>query len=324
MAGLDRSEREEALKRKNASLEKQKVKEQKKETERSQKIRKERMNRYKRRSAAAYDTKSMLKMMALSSGILIVAFLILEAILLIWEGTFDDRSYTDHDFYWHMLNFSDTVLGFLVGLLAMDALTWYENARKARRDEQRAIIRHNRIVKPAIDMYLARKNALITPATEDLKPFQVVTDATVRDLKDMYLPSTINSDAGKARIETFFYYTKKLNVAFLNMAEDINFDYNPEICDAVLGFINETTYGMSALSTVTSFADEDKRQSRNALLRQIKSASDKTEIYEAEDELNIAMIVMHTIHAQETALAKYMDAIEDIDSEARLRERKLQ
>ena len=58
---------------------------------------------------------------------------------------------------------------------------YYNGNQKSRREEQRAIIRHNRIVKPAIDMYLARKNSLITPAGEDFKPFQVVTKATGSD-----------------------------------------------------------------------------------------------------------------------------------------------
>ena len=316
MSGLDRSKNEGKEKKKAVADTKRKEKEKKRAELNFQRDRKERRIRSKRRSAAAFETKAMLKMMALSSVILICAFVVLEVVLLVWKSVNfgpGDTSYTNNDIYWHLLNFSDTVLGFLIGLLAMDALTWYESGRKAKRDEERAIGRHNRIIKPAIDMYLARKNALFSDTKTDYKAFQVKTDATVKDLMEMYQPSTINSDAKVPRITSFLYYTKKLNVAFLNMAEDINFDYNPEVCDAVLNFINETTYGMSAMTTVASFAEEGNRTSKNSLLRQIRSTSEKTEISETEDELNIAMILIRTIHAQEAALEKYMDAIEDID-----------
>ena len=317
MSGLDRSRNEEKEKKKLIADTKKMEKEKKKAELTFQRDRKERRIRSKKRSAAAFETKAMLKMMALSSVILICAFVVLEIILLVWKSVNfgpGDTSYTENDIYWHLLNFSDTVLGFLIGLLAMDALTWYESGRKAKRDEERAIGRHNRIIKPAIDMYLARKNSLFSSTKTEYKAFQVKTDATVKDLMEMYQPSTINSDAKSPRITSFLYYTKKLNVAFLNMAEDINFDYNPEVCDAVLNFINETTYGMSAMTTIASFAEDGNRVSKNSLLRQIRSASEKTEISETEDELNIAMILIRTIHAQEAALEKYMAAIEDIEN----------
>lgn len=322
MSSLDRSKRDGKDKKKALADVKKKEKEQKKAEKNSKKDKIKRRINAKRRSAAAFETRSMLKMMALSSVILIFAFIILEIILLVWKSANfgpGDTSYTNNDVYWHLLNFSDTVLGFLIGLLAMDALTWYESGRKAKRDEERAIGRHNRIVKPAIDMYLARKNSLLTSSKNSYGTFQVKTDATIKDLMDIFQASTINSDAKVPRITSFLYYTKKLNVAFLNMAEDINFDYNPQICDAVLSFINETTYGMSALTTLASFAEDNNRVSKNALLRQIRSASENTEISDAEDELNIAMILIHTIHAQEAALEMYMEAIEDIDNLANYR-----
>lgn len=324
-SSLDRSKRQNVEKKRIATEEKKRKRENKKAELRTKRNKKIRRISAKRRSAAAFETRAMLKTMAISSAILICAFVILEVILLLWKSMNfgpGDTSYTDNDVYWHLLNFSDTVLGFLIGLLAMDALTWYESGRKAKRDEERAIIRHNRIIKPAIDMYLARKNSVITTSDMEYKAFKIKTDATVRDLKDMFQPSPINSDAKSPRIVSYLYYTKKLNVAFLNMAEDINFDYNPEVCDAVLNFINETTYGMSALTTIASFAEDGNRVSKNALLRQIRSASDKTDISETEDELNIAMILIRTIHAQEAALEKYMDSIEGIDDISQYRNRK--
>ena len=323
---LDRSDREAAKKKSAAAEERRRVKEEKKNDVQEKKTRKSTRSRNKKKSAARYDTRSMMKTMAVSVSILVAVFLLLEAILLIWKAMNfapGDTSYTNNDNYWHLLNIADTCIGFLVGILAMDILNYFERGQKARRDEERAIIRHNRIVKPAIDMYLARKNSLITPAGEDFKPFQIVTNATPRDLKDLYGPSPINTDSKRMKIATFEYYTKKLNVAFMNMAEDINFDYNPEICDAVLAFINETTYGRSALDSIVAYGEEGNRTVRNSLIRQLKESSDNPDIFEAGDELNTALIVLHMIHAQEDALKKYLDAMEELDHSSQRRIKKL-
>ena len=325
-SSLDRSQREAAKKKNEAAEERKRVKEDRKNDVQAKKQRKTARTKNKKKSAARYDTRAMMKTMAMSVSILLLVFLILEAVLLIWKAVKfgpGDTSYTNNDTYWHLLNISDTCIGFLVGILAMDILNYFERGQKARRDEERAIIRHNRIVKPAIDMYLARKNSLITPAGEDFKPFQVVTNATPRDLKDLFGPSPINTDSKRMKIATFEYYTKKLNVAFMNMAEDINFDYNPEICDAVLAFINETTYGRSALDSIVAYGDDGNRTVRNSLIRQLKESSDNPDIFEAGDELNTALIVLHMIHAQEDALKKYLDALEELDHASQRRIKKL-
>ena len=188
-SSLDRSQREAAKKKNEAAEERKRVKEDRKNDVQAKKQRKTARSKNKKKSAARYDTRAMMKTMAMSVSILLLVFLILEAVLLIWKAVKfgpGDTSYTNNDTYWHLLNISDTCIGFLVGILAMDILNYFERGQKARRDEERAIIRHNRIVKPAIDMYLARKNSLITPAGEDFKPFQVVTNATPRDLKDLF------------------------------------------------------------------------------------------------------------------------------------------
>ena len=105
----------------------------------------------------------------------------------------------------------------------MDAVMYVSQLQSRRRGESRAIIRHNRIVQPAIDMYLARKNMLITPPEREVRTFQIVSDFKIRDLKDMYGPSDIVTDAGRTKIETFRIQTKSLHKAMMNMVEDIDF-----------------------------------------------------------------------------------------------------
>ncbi len=325
MATLDRASREEQQKKREARKQQKAEREQKKEVRTENTKRKKEVRNFKKSSAAHYESRSFFRTMLLSAGALLIAFLFFEALLLIWKYVLlpEGADYTREDTYWHLLNIADTCVGFIVGLTAMDALNYMNDNQKARREEQRAIIRHNRIVKPCIDMYLARKNSLVTPNGQNVQIFQVVTSASVRDLKDMYEPSTINSDAGKTKIEAYHYYLKKLNTAFLNMAEDINFDYNPEICDAMMKFLNETTYGMAAADAVMNFGKEGNRTQKMAIIRKIKEVPDGTEIADVEGDLSTVFIFMHMIHAHEDALKSYLKVIEEIDTETEKRRRKL-
>lgn len=323
-SSLDRSTREAQQKKRDAWKERVDSYKEKKQVKTENRRRIEQRKTYHRGSAAHYESRSVIRTMALSAGILLIAFIVFESLLLVWKATLpSDIDYTRSDAYWHFLNIADTCIGFLIGLTAMDALNYFNNNQKNRREEQRAIIRHNRIVKPCIDMYLARKNSLVTPSGQNVQIFQVVTNAKIRDLKDMYEPSSINSDAGKSKIEAYYYYLKKLNTAFLNMAEDINFDYNPEICDAMMKFLNETTYGMAAADAVLTFGKEGNRSQKMAVIRKIKEVSDNTEIADVDGELNIVFIFMHMIHAHEDALQAYLKVVEEIDTETQDRVRKL-
>lgn len=321
---LDRSTREAQQKKRDAWKDRVDSFKEKKQARNTNRVRTQERKTYHRASAAHYETRSVVRTMILSAGALLIAFLVFEGLLLVWKATLPSGSDpSTFDAYWHFINIADTCIGFLIGLTAMDALNYFNSNQKSRREEQRAIIRHNRIVKPCIDMYLARKNSLITPNGQNVQIFQVVTSAGVRDLKDMYDPSTINSDAGKSKIEAYHYYLKKLNTAFLNMAEDINFDYNPEICDAMMKFLNETTYGMAAADAVLSFGKEGNRTQKMAVIRKIKEVSDGTEIADVDGELNTVFIFMHMIHAHEDALQAYLRVIEEIDTETQNRVRKL-
>ncbi len=325
MASLDRASREEEQKKRNAKKQQKAEKQQNREVKTQNNKRKKEVRSMQKVSAAHYETRSMFRTMILSAGVLLIAFVVFELLLIVWKMFLlpEGADYTREDTYWHLLNIADTCVGFVIGLTAMDALNYMNDNQKARREEQRAIIRHNRIVKPCIEMYLARKNSLITPDGQSVQIFQVVTNANVRDLKDMYEPSSINSDAGKTKIEAYHYYLKKLNTAFLNMAEDINFDYNPEICDAMMKFLNETTYGMAAADAVMNFGREGNRTQKMAIIRKIKEVPDGTEIADVEGDLSTVFIFMHMIHAHEDALKAYLKVIEEIDTETQKRRMKL-
>ncbi len=266
--------------------------------------------RYRKKSAARQEKRSMFRTMAVSSVIIVCAFIFFEVLLFLVSGS-------PGDLETHLLNLADNSLAFVVGLTAMDAVMYISQLQSRRRGESRAIIRHNRIVQPAIDMYLARKNMMVTPPGEDVKTFRIVSDFTVRDLKDMYGPSEIVTDAGRTKIETFRIQTKNLHKALINMVEDIDFDFNPEICDAAMRFINATTYGTAALESLIVFGDDGMRAKRMVLIKQMKEEEENGSLADAKAELKNVYLVQQMIQEQEAAIKEYLTTINEMTGNAK-------
>ncbi|WP_400256867.1 hypothetical protein [Methanomethylophilus alvi] len=264
--------------------------------------------RYRKKSAARMEKKSMFRTMIVSTVIIFCAFLFFEFLLFIVSGDGGDLNT-------HLLNLADNSLAFVIGLTAMDAVMYVSQLQSRRRGESRAIIRHNRIVQPAIDMYLARKNMLITPPEREVRTFQIVSDFKIRDLKDMYGPSDIVTDAGRTKIETFRIQTKSLHKAMLNMVEDIDFDFNPEICDAAMRFINATTYGTAALDSLIAFGEEGMRSKRMTLIKQMKEEEDGGSLGDARAEMKNVYLVQQMIQEQEAAIKEYLTTINEMSDE---------
>ncbi len=264
--------------------------------------------KYRRKSAARQEVRNMYRTMIVSTVIIFAAFLLFEILLFAVSGSGGDIDT-------HLLNLADNSLAFVIGLTAMDAVMYISQLQSRRRGESRAIIRHNRIVQPAIDMYLARKNMLVTPPEGSTKTFRIVSDFTARDLKDMFGPSDIVTDAGKTKIETFRIQTKNLNKAMMNMVEDIDFDFNPEICDAAMRFINATTYGTAALESLLSFQEEGMKTKRMALIRKIKDDDGRDSLADADGDLKNVYLVKQMIQEQEAAIKEYITTINEVSEE---------
>lgn len=269
--------------------------------------RREVRRRYKKSSAARFDLQHMLRTMLVSTCLIIGAVFVFLLILYLF---FDDAG----EGKTHWMNMVDNVAAFIIGLSAMDGLMYLNQSKQASRAEVRAIIRHNRIIQPAIDMYLARKNMLLTAPGEEVRYFQVGRPLSVRDLKDMYGPSENVSDAGGMKIEMFAVHMNGLNKALMNMVEDIDFAGNPEICDAALKFINATTYGRAALESVISYGSEGERAKRMAVVRLIKAEPDGGDIANAKPELKNVYIVKQMIEEQQAALKNYLTVVTEISA----------
>lgn len=260
----------------------------------------------KKRNPAKFDMIHLFKAMALSTIFITLAVVFFEVLLYLHSGGWGDLDT-------HLVNMADNVFAFVVGLMAMDGLIFYNRARQMSRAETRAIIRHNRIVRPAMDMYLARLNRLIaSPDKEVGDPFREDTPFTIRDLKDMYGESGIPSDAGERKIDAFSFHMEKLNTALVKMVQDIDFAGNPEICDAALRFINDTTYGRSALQALRSYGMEGTRSARNTVIRQIKAEPLNGTLRDAKPELKNVYVLMNMIEGHQSAIQGYHEAVSKV------------
>lgn len=256
-------------------------------------------------SAAYTEFKYSARMFLLSTAIILAVFLLIEALMLVFLHTLGDP-------YWHLLNLADNVLAFIVGLAAMDAVLYIYRMKRTRRNEARAIIRHNRLVQPAIDMYLARKNMVVTPTGRDVRKFQVTSTFEVRDMKDMYGASLLIADAGATKIEMFKLYEERLTRSMSHMAEDIDFSFNPELCDAVLRFINASTYGESALTAVLAYGSDGSRSGKMTVIRLMKDEPTGGTMAAAAPELKNIYLVQQMIRDQERALRDYLIAVKKV------------
>ena len=176
----------------------------------------------------------------------------------------------------------------------------------------RAIIRHNRLLEPSIDMFTARKNVLITRPGEIVDQYRMESNIPIDALADMFGPSGIASDAGMSKIDMYCFHQNKLYDSFRRMVEDIDFSFYPEACEAAMKFINATTYGSSSLASLMSYQDESQKAKRALLVKSIAAEANDPSPERARPELMSVYILMQTIHAQEDALRQYLDAVADI------------
>ena len=257
------------------------------------------------RSAAKRETSRAISFMFFSSIILLVVFVMFEVLLMLYSGGWGDTET-------HLANMADNTLAFVIGLGAMDAVTYFSQVGRKKRNEPRAIIRHNRLLEPTIDMFTARKNVLITRPGEIVDQYRMKSDIPMDALADMYSPSGIASDAGMSKIDMYDFHMNKLYDSFKRMVEDVDFSFYPDAAEAAMQFINATTYGSSSMASLKSYQDESQKAKRSALVKAILAESENPTPENPKPELMSVYILMQTIRSQEEALNMYLDAVAGI------------
>jgi len=210
-----------------------------------------------------------------------------------------------------------SVFALLFAVLIMDTISRRSSLKKRKREERKAIVRHNKIIQPVIDMYLVRKNMVITPTDKTVRKFRVTAAFTIKDMKDMYGPSELISDVGKSKIQMYSFYQDKLLEMFTHLVEDINFNFYSDLCDAAMKYINATSYGASALEAVLSYQDtmSGTKSMRSVVLNMIREEPENGKFIDAQPALKNVYLVHQMITEQETALSEYLKIVRAIIDE---------
>jgi hypothetical protein len=261
--------------------------------------------------SAARSEKRHLSMITIYSLLIIFVLIVVMGLILCLFG--------DGIGSWqsHISSTMDSLIAAAIVLIFLDSVNMFNNENRKQREERRAIIRHNKIIQPMIDMYLARKNMVITPNEMTLKKFQINTTFRLCDLKDMYGPSNLVSDVGKSKIEVYQYYQDKLVVGMSRLVESVDFASYQDLCDAGMNYINATTYGASALEAVVEYQDATSgtRSVKSMVINMIINEPENGKFAYAEPMMKNVYLVHQMIMDQQKALEDYLDIIEKINAQ---------
>lgn len=240
---------------------------------------------------------------------IITVCVIIYCILWVSGGTTDWRIYLG--------NTMGSISATLFIVIILDNIVASNNEARKQRDERRAIIRHNRIIQPVVDMYIVRKNMVITPAEKNIRKFQINSKFTINDMKDMYGPSELISDVGKSKIEMYSHYQSKLQEELIHLVQDVDFAFYPELCDAAMKYINATSYGSSALNAVLSYQDAKAgtKSMKSMIIPLIRDESPNGRFVDAHPAMKNIYLVHQTINDQELAIAEYLGLVQKIMAE---------
>ena len=219
--------------------------------------------------------------------------------------------------YRYMESILSSTLGLLFAVIILDNINAHSDKQRRRRDERSAILRHNRIIQPVVDLYIVRKNMVITPNDRTVRKFQVDARFTIKDMKDMYSPSELVSDVGKSKIETYSLYQEMLHEKFVNLVENIDFSFYPELCDAAMKYITATSYGASALSAVVGYQSTNAgtKTMKGVVINLIREEPENGKFIDAPPALKNVYLLHQTINEQETALLNYLKIVQSIQAE---------
>lgn len=223
-------------------------------------------------------------------------------------GFFLPGEWSLKDFFYNM---GCNILAMFIVVLCLDTLVNRNRDSRIRRDESRRILRHQRLISPDIDMYLVRKNMVITPAGRSVRKFQVTSDFKVSDMRDMYTPSELVSDVGISRIKRYAHYQSALRDDFEKLVESVDFMFYPEIADAAMRYLNATSYGQAALDAVVSYEDarSGNRYMRTMVVAMIKDEPDDGRFIDANPTMKNIYLVYQMINEQSKALEDYIGLI---------------
>jgi len=217
----------------------------------------------------------------------------------------------------HLRSITDSVLALLFAVIILDRIVAFGNERRRRGEERKSILRHHTLIQSILELFLVRKNMVITPDDKTSRKFQIKTRTKISDMRDMFNVSDLASDVGKTRIEMYRMYQNKLLDKFIRLVESIDFAYYPEVLDSAMRFINVTTYSESVVDALVEAKGQTASMKSNkaALSAAIRDSDDYASIRDVPGNLKNVYNLHEAICEQEDAVQRYVKALASIMAE---------
>lgn len=256
---------------------------------------------FNRTRASKVEKHHEFSVMWISFGVIVLS----SALFFLIGWLFFEGEWSTRDFFYNM---GCNILAMFVVVLCLDTLVNRNRDSRHQREESRRILRYHRLIAPEIDMYLVRKNMVVTPNGRPVHKFRINSDFSVQDMRDMYSPSDLVSDVGISKIKRYGHYQGVLADHFKNIIESVDFTYYPEIADAVMRYLNATSYGEAALDAVMRYEDAKSgtRLMRVIVSNMIREEPEDGTFMGADPVMKNVYLVHQMINEQEAAVAEYL------------------
>lgn len=266
--------------------------------------------KFRKVRASAVEKRHSMSVVAKS----LIAITVVSVVMFITVLPFEDGVWS---YPQYMNSILVNVIPMVIAVLFIDTIVSGNNEKRRQREESRAILRHNRIIQPKIDMFLVRKNMVVTPNGKTVRKFQVDAEFSVRDMRDMYGPSELVADVGISKIRRYAYYQKQLSDDFEKLVEDVDFINYPEVAEAATKYINATAYGAAALEAVLGYenARAGTRSMRVMVVSMINDEPDDGRFMDANPTMKNIYLVHQMINDQEAAVSQYLRLVKKLREE---------
>lgn len=259
---------------------------------------------FKKTRASKVERRHEYSVMWISFIIIVIS----SAVFFLIGWVVNDADWGWQDFFFNM---GCNILALFVVVLCLDTLVNRNKDSRIQRDEARKILRYNRLIGPEIDMYLVRKNMVITPAGKPVHKFRVDSTFTVQDMKDMYGPSELVSDVGISKIRRYAHYQSVLRDYFEKLIENVDFTFYPEVGDAALRYLNAASYGEAAIEAVLSYEDSraGTKSMKSMIIAMMRDEPADGCFMNANATMKNIYLVHQMINDQEKAVSEYLRMI---------------
>lgn len=206
-------------------------------------------------------------------------------------------------------------IALIIIVLFLDTIVSSNKESRVKRNEARKILRYNRLIQPDIDLYLVRKNMVVTPNGKTVRKFQVDSNFKVSDMRDMYSPSELVADVGISKIKRYGHFQEVLRHDFSKLVENVDFVYYPEIAEAVMKYLNATSYGEAALDAVIGYEDAraGTKSMRVMVTSMIREEPENGRFMQANPTMKNVYLVHQMINDQEKAVSEYLRLIRTLE-----------